>query len=112
VTDFDDTLSRMREHVEPPAPLAIICGDDGKQIAFRGKCPKCGGDAWVPAAVTPAQMKALQDAGILPQSEAQRPTDAARPGADSEVERNGDAGEPCESDPQFNEGGDAGMKKT
>jgi hypothetical protein len=29
--------------------LVIICPDDGKNIAFRGRCPKCGGNSWIPA---------------------------------------------------------------
>lgn len=30
--------------------LVIICPDCGKNIAFRGRCPKCGGNSWIPAA--------------------------------------------------------------
>jgi hypothetical protein len=30
--------------------LVIICPDCGKNIAFRGRCPKCAGNSWVPAA--------------------------------------------------------------
>jgi hypothetical protein len=29
--------------------LVIICPDDGKNIAYRGRCPKCGGNSWIPA---------------------------------------------------------------
>jgi hypothetical protein len=29
--------------------VVIICPDDGKLVAFRGRCPKCGGASWVPA---------------------------------------------------------------
>jgi len=29
--------------------LVIICPDCGKNIAFRNRCPKCGGDSWIPA---------------------------------------------------------------
>ena len=29
--------------------LVIICPDCGKGIAFRGRCPKCGGNSWIPA---------------------------------------------------------------
>jgi len=28
--------------------LVIICPDCGKNIAFRGRCPKCGGNSWIP----------------------------------------------------------------
>jgi hypothetical protein len=27
----------------------IICPDCGKNIAFRGRCPKCAGNSWIPA---------------------------------------------------------------
>jgi hypothetical protein len=29
--------------------MVIICPDCGKNIAFRGRCPKCGGNSWLPA---------------------------------------------------------------
>jgi hypothetical protein len=29
--------------------LVIICPDCGKNIAFRNRCPKCGGNSWIPA---------------------------------------------------------------
>ena len=29
--------------------LVIICPDCGKGIAFRGRCPKCSGNSWIPA---------------------------------------------------------------
>ena len=29
--------------------LVFICPDCGKNIAFRGRCPKCGGNSWIPA---------------------------------------------------------------
>ena len=29
--------------------LVIICPDCGKNISFRGRCPKCGGNSWIPA---------------------------------------------------------------
>ena len=29
--------------------LVIICPDCGKNIAFRGRCPKCAGNSWIPA---------------------------------------------------------------
>ena len=32
--------------------LVIICPDCGKNIAFRGRCPKCGGNSWIPAGHT------------------------------------------------------------
>jgi hypothetical protein len=32
--------------------LVIICPDCGKNVAFRGRCPKCGGNSWIPAGHT------------------------------------------------------------
>lgn len=29
--------------------FVIICPDCGKNIAFRNRCPKCGGNSWIPA---------------------------------------------------------------
>jgi hypothetical protein len=29
--------------------LAIICPDCGRNIAYRNRCPKCGGSSWMPA---------------------------------------------------------------
>ena len=29
--------------------LIIICPDCGKNIAYRNRCPKCGGNSWIPA---------------------------------------------------------------
>jgi hypothetical protein len=35
--------------VEAVHAPAVICPDCGKNIAFRGRCPKCGGNSWIPA---------------------------------------------------------------
>src|SRR5213595_1344308 len=43
--------------------LVIICPDCGKNIAFRGRCPKCGGNSWIPAG---------HSGGIFEQMKAQR----------------------------------------
>jgi hypothetical protein len=43
--------------------LVIICPDCGKNIAFRGRCPKCGGNSWIPAGHT---------GGIFERTRAQR----------------------------------------
>ena len=60
--------------------LVIICPDCGKNIAFRGRCPKCGGNSWIPAGHT---------GGIFEQMKAQRwrtmanaPVEFATDGAD------------------------------
>jgi hypothetical protein len=43
--------------------FVIICPDCGKNIAFRGRCPKCGGNSWIPAG---------HAGGIFEQMKAQR----------------------------------------
>jgi hypothetical protein len=43
--------------------LVIICPDCGKNIAFRGRCPKCAGNSWIPAG---------HAGGIFEQTKAQR----------------------------------------
>jgi hypothetical protein len=43
--------------------LVIICPDCGKNIAFRGRCPKCGGNSWIPAG---------NGSGIFERTKAQR----------------------------------------
>ena len=43
--------------------LVIICPDCGKNIAFRGRCPKCAGNSWIPAG---------HSGGIFEQMKAQR----------------------------------------
>jgi hypothetical protein len=43
--------------------LVIICPDCGKNIAFRGRCPKCAGNSWIPAG---------QAGGIFERMKAQR----------------------------------------
>ena len=43
--------------------LIIICPDCGKNIAFRGRCPKCAGNSWIPAG---------QSGGVFERMKAQR----------------------------------------
>ena len=41
--------------------MLIECPDDGRQVLFRGACPKCGGESWVPAGhLNQAQIAALK----------------------------------------------------
>lgn len=55
--------------------LVIICPDCGKNIAFRGRCPKCAGNSWIPAG---------NAGGIFERMKAQR---MRRMIADEDVER-------------------------
>ena len=71
--------------------LVIICPDCGKNIAFRGRCPKCGGNSWIPAG---------HAGGIFERMKAQRwrtmiqteDSDALEPSADSSAS---DGGQPA-----------------
>ncbi len=48
--DFLDDLARARKtETKLPIALLIICPDCGKNPPFRNRCPKCGGDSWIPA---------------------------------------------------------------
>ena len=57
--------------------LVIICPDDGKNIAFRGRCPKCGGNSWIPAG---------HSGGIFERMKAQRRRSIVEHEAPEEVE--------------------------
>ena len=57
---FDETFSNLasflnsldaegEQKFELSHSLVIICPDCGKNIAFRGRCPKCAGNSWIPA---------------------------------------------------------------
>lgn len=50
---LDDFLADYQKarRKEPPSriELLIICPDCGKNPPFRNRCPKCGGDSWIPA---------------------------------------------------------------
>lgn len=50
---LDDFLAGYQQARKkaPPSPieLLIICPDCGKNPPFRNRCPKCGGDSWIPA---------------------------------------------------------------
>ncbi len=37
------------ERVDLSRDFAIDCPDCGRQMVASGKCPKCGGESWVPA---------------------------------------------------------------
>jgi len=68
--------------------LVIICPDCGKNIAFRGRCPKCGGNSWIPAGHVGGifeQMKAQRHRAIIHEPEEQDAVVAApvtSPGSD------------------------------
>lgn len=50
LSDFLNSLDEEGEQrFELSHSLVIICPDCGKNIAFRGRCPKCGGNSWIPA---------------------------------------------------------------
>ncbi len=50
LSEFLNSLDEEGEQkFELSHSLVIICPDCGKNIAFRGRCPKCGGNSWIPA---------------------------------------------------------------
>jgi len=66
-TDFASFLKGLdaegEQKFELSHSLVIICPDCGKNIAFRGRCPKCGGNSWIPAG---------HSGGVFEQMKAQR----------------------------------------
>lgn len=74
VMSLEDTFSNLasflnsldaegEQKFELSHSLVIICPDCGKNIAFRNRCPKCGGNSWIPAG---------HAGGIFEQMKAQR----------------------------------------
>jgi len=45
-----DALVAVRKKTpRSPIEVMIVCPDCGKNPPFRNRCPKCGGDSWIPA---------------------------------------------------------------
>src|SRR4051794_41967232 len=61
--------------------LVIICPDCGKNIAFRGRCPKRGGNSWIPAghAGAPFQSMDAPPGGPMTREPDQEANQAVRP---------------------------------
>lgn len=57
--------------------MVIICPDCGKNIAFRNRCPKCGGNSWIPAG---------HAGGIFEKMKAERMRRQMRSPADQDLE--------------------------
>lgn len=50
LSEFLNSLDEEGERkFELSHSLVIICPDCGKNIAYRNRCPKCGGNSWIPA---------------------------------------------------------------
>ncbi|MEO8217556.1 MAG: hypothetical protein ABI718_10790 [Acidobacteriota bacterium] len=50
LSEFINSLDEEGEQkFELSHSLVIICPDCGKNVAFRNRCPKCGGNSWIPA---------------------------------------------------------------
>ena len=50
LSEFLNSLDHEGEQkFELSHSMVIICPDCGKNIAFRNRCPKCGGNSWIPA---------------------------------------------------------------
>jgi hypothetical protein len=70
--------------------LVIICPDCGKNIAFRGRCPKCAGNSWIPAG---------HSGGIFERTKAQRLRRMISSPDDTASMRTTEATPPKEADP-------------
>ena len=71
--------------------LVIICPDCGKNIAFRGRCPKCAGNSWIPAGNAGGifeRMKAQRLRRMIGDDEEDTVTRRAAPKAAAEPETN------------------------
>ena len=68
--------------------LVIICPDCGKNIAFRNRCPKCGGNSWIPAG---------HAGGVFEQMKAQRLREMMHDEDEPDFFLAGDAREPLHS---------------
>ncbi|MBI2215094.1 MAG: hypothetical protein HYU52_15710 [Acidobacteria bacterium] len=53
IDELDELLGALvaTRHKALPLPIEvlIVCPDCGKNPPFRNRCPKCGGDSWIPA---------------------------------------------------------------
>lgn len=74
--------------------LVIICPDCGKNIAFRGRCPKCAGNSWIPAGHSGGifeQMKAQRLRRMI--GEGEDDTLTRKPAAEAGADADANAGE-------------------
>lgn len=46
---LDELVAARRKAPPLPVEVMIVCPDCGKNPPFRNRCPKCGGDSWIPA---------------------------------------------------------------
>ncbi|MGK2859576.1 MAG: hypothetical protein ACSLFQ_20430 [Thermoanaerobaculia bacterium] len=46
---FDEFAEARAKSPALSIELMIVCPDCGKNPPFRNRCPKCGGDSWIPA---------------------------------------------------------------
>lgn len=44
--------------------LVILCPRCGKNVAFRGRCPKCAGNDWIPAGPTDELARQIKHKGV------------------------------------------------
>ena len=50
LNEFLEDVEKVRKiETRRPIVVLIICPDCGKNPPFRNRCPKCGGDSWIPA---------------------------------------------------------------
>lgn len=79
LSEFLNSLDEEGEQkFELSHSLVIICPDCGKNIAFRNRCPKCGGNSWIPAG---------HAGGVFEQMKAQRTRQMMHEGEESDFLR-------------------------
>ncbi len=48
---LDDLVATRSKAPARAIEVMIVCPDCGKNPPFRNRCPKCGGDSWIPAGI-------------------------------------------------------------
>ena len=90
LSDFLNSLDEEGEQkFELSHSLVIICPDCGKNIAFRNRCPKCGGDSWIPAGHAGGvfeQMKAQRVRRMMHESDEGEFGEPSESGSDAEYQ--------------------------
>jgi hypothetical protein len=90
LSEFLNSLDHEGEQkFELSHAMVIICPDCGKNIAFRNRCPKCGGNSWIPAG---------HAGGIFERMKAQRWRQLVRHGDPLETQEAGRELETAEAD--------------
>jgi hypothetical protein len=71
--------------------LVIICPDCGKNLAFRGRCPKCAGNSWIPAGHAGGIFERMKAQRLRRMIASEETTLTRRPGAAVPLEETAEA---------------------